>query len=114
MLVAAPIRGAAPESKVGYLVPTVVGRSVPVGGNLSEVPAELMDERVVVDQPIPGVVDIVSPSIGQFVVGLDGTELDVAGETVTLADTGALAPTGRTAAGHWSGDGRHQGRAAVP
>jgi membrane-bound serine protease (ClpP class) len=82
----APIRGAAPDVKIGYLAPTVTGGSGDaVGERFPDAPAELVDGRVVVKEPIPGVVDVVSPSIGQFLVGLDGTEVEIGGEAVILA-----------------------------
>jgi membrane-bound serine protease (ClpP class) len=74
--------------KVGHLAPTVAGSgeaAATVAESFPEVPAELIEGRVEVDGPIPGLVDVVSPSIGQFVVGLDGTRLQVRGETVTLS-----------------------------
>jgi membrane-bound serine protease (ClpP class) len=88
MLAGAPIRGAAPGVRVGYLAPTIAGSgeaAAAVVESFPEVPAELIEDRIEVDGPIPGLVDVVSPSIGQFVVGLDGTQLQVRGETATLA-----------------------------
>jgi membrane-bound serine protease (ClpP class) len=88
MLAAAPIRGAAPGVSVGHLAPTVAGSgesAESVAEAYPEVPAELIEDQVEVDGVIPGLVDVVSPSIGQFVVGLDGTQLQVGDETVTLA-----------------------------
>jgi membrane-bound serine protease (ClpP class) len=37
-----------------------------------------------VEIPIEGMVDVTAPSIGQFIVGLDGSTLEVRGEAVTL------------------------------
>ena len=48
------------------------------------VPAELLDEVVVISGPIPGVIDLVEPSIGQFIVGLHGLSVLVDGSEVTL------------------------------
>lgn len=88
MLAAAPIRAAAPGVQVGYLAPTIAGDDESpsaVGEAFPEVPEQLLADRVEVEGPIAGLVDVVSPSIGQFIVGLDGTQLEVAGETVTLS-----------------------------
>lgn len=85
LLASAAIRGAAPETEVGYLSPMLAGGSDDSTAGLGEeIPLELHDRRVVVTEPIPGLVDVVSPSIGQFVVGLDGGEVEVAGEVVVL------------------------------
>ncbi len=87
LLLAAPLRGAAPGAFVGYLSPTVNGSAGDAGAiaaRFADAPAGLMDERIEVGGPIPGLVDIVSPSIGQFVTGLDGAEVVVDGETIVL------------------------------
>jgi len=87
VLAAAPIRGAAPGVKVGNLAPTVAGSgesAASVAEAFPQVPSELIEGRTEVEDPISGLVDIVSPSIGQFVVGLDGMQVEVRGVTVTL------------------------------
>lgn len=88
MLAAAPIRGAAPGVKVGYLAPAIAGSGEDAGAvaeSFPGVPTEAIEGRIVVDGPVPGLVDLVAPSIGQFVVGLDGMEVEVRGVVVTLA-----------------------------
>jgi len=76
----ADVGSAAPGTEIGYLEPTVVTRdeiSVPYrpshdpGGEATT--DELRDTTVVVVDPIPGYVDQVVPTIGQLIVGLDGT-----------------------------------------
>lgn len=82
----ADIGAAAPGTKIGYLRPTVVTigtDTVPYrpshdpGGETSR--DELLEKSVVVDDAIPGYVDHIVPTIGQLIVGLDGT-------TVTRGD----------------------------
>lgn len=78
VLAAAPIRAAAPLATVGYADPAVAGVA-------SDDPAGLLsDEAVSVAVPIPGVVDIVQPSLSQLVADLDGVEVLVANQPVTL------------------------------
>jgi len=88
LLAVSAIGAAAPGVKVGYLWPTVAGdRSEPVDSLMAAYPdvsAELFTERVEVTEPIEGIVDLVVPSIGQLVTGVDGMSLDVNGEATTL------------------------------
>lgn len=88
---AAPIRGAAPGVRIGWALPLVAGSA----GDASaadalaalapDLPTVAYGDRVVVEsEPIPGLVDVVQPSIGQFIVALDGTTTTVRGEEVTL------------------------------
>ena len=74
------IGAAAPGTEIGYLEPTVVtNRDVTVPYRPShdadgdESTEAMRDTTVVVTDPIPGYVDIVVPTIGQLIVGLDGT-----------------------------------------
>lgn len=88
MLAAAPIKGAAPGVRIGYLAPTVAGSGgdgESVAASFPDVPLDLVDGTITVETPVAGIVEYVSPSIGQFVVGLDGVEVEIGGETVTLA-----------------------------
>lgn len=88
---AAPIRGAAPGVRIGWALPLVAGgasdeESAGVLLALApDLPAEAHAGRVLVGSaPIPGLVDVVQPSIGQFIVALDGMTVTVRGEEVTL------------------------------
>lgn len=88
LLLAAPIRAAAPEVLVGRAVPTVAGGrsdAEAVADRFPDLPVELFDRTVEVSGPIDGVIDVVTPSIGQLVVGLDGLEVEVDGTRKTLA-----------------------------
>ncbi len=80
LLNVADIGAAAPRTEIGYLAPTVVGATdVAVPYRPSHDPDGeasldlLRDTTVVVEDPIPGYVDVVVPTIGQLIVGLDGT-----------------------------------------
>ena len=101
LLNVADIGAAAPGTEIGYLAPTVAGDhdvSIPYRPSHHEDDARdssdgeaspnsdgeasldaLRDTTVVVEDPIPGYVDVVVPTIGQLIVGLDGT-------TVTRGD----------------------------
>jgi len=88
LLAAAAIRGAAPGAEIGFAVPTVAGTEARPGAVLErfpDLPADLLDGALHVDEPVPGLIEFVSPTIGQFVVGLDGREVVVAGETRVLS-----------------------------
>jgi membrane-bound serine protease (ClpP class) len=88
LLLASQLRGAAPGTRIGYLSPTVNGTAddaEEITAAYPDVPADLLANRVDVEGHIPGLVDIISPSIGQFVTGLDGSIVDIGGEPVTLA-----------------------------
>jgi len=87
------IAGAAPGTELGYLEPTVVKGSAvaPIRDDHGDPDAvrattrRLQRDAVVVHGPIPGYVDVVSPSIGQFIVGLDGAEIVRGGRTHVLS-----------------------------
>jgi membrane-bound serine protease (ClpP class) len=88
---AAPIRGAAPGVRIGWALPLVAGGSSDGDAGRAlltlapDLPAEAHSGRVLVgSEPITGLVDVVQPSIGQFIVALDGTTVSVRGEEVTL------------------------------
>jgi membrane-bound serine protease (ClpP class) len=89
LLAAAQIQGAAPGVVLGPAAPTVVG-SAPDGDAIAaahpDMPSEVIEGRMVVTETIPGLVTELQPSIGQFVVGLDGREV-VAGGTTHILDT---------------------------
>ena len=89
MLLAARIKGAAPQVRIGDLLPTVAGTADDADAVRIRFPgvAESLfvdAETSVAGDPIDGVVDIVSPSIGQFIVGLHGAVVEVRDTSVTL------------------------------
>jgi membrane-bound serine protease (ClpP class) len=84
LLAAAQVGLAASGTRVGYLQPTVAGGSAP-GQAPAGVPPRLLDEAVVVEGPIPGLVAEAIPTLGQVVVGLHGRIVMVRGEARTLA-----------------------------
>ncbi|MEX2322302.1 MAG: NfeD family protein [Acidimicrobiia bacterium] len=87
VMAAAPVTGAAPGTVIGPALPVVAGGDddTMVDEFAPSLPSEVRGGQVVVgESPIVSLVDLVAPSIGQFVVGLHGMEVVVAGETVTL------------------------------
>ncbi len=98
VLAAAPIRAAAPGAEVGYLYPTVSGRRGEppdaVAARVGPAAAPLLDEVVEVTGPVPGLVDIVAPSLGQLIVGLDGEVVATQGGDLVLATARASAGDG--------------------
>lgn len=78
ILMAAGVRGAAPGTVIGPAAPRVAGGPPPSAAPLTD------GAGIVVDAPITDLVDLVEPSIGQFVVGLDGMAVTVDGIPVTL------------------------------
>jgi membrane-bound serine protease (ClpP class) len=88
LLAAAAIRGAAPGAEIGFAVPTVAGtesRPAEAMEQFPDLPEQLLDGKLEVAEPVPGLVEVVSPTIGQLVVGLDGREVDAGGRTSTLS-----------------------------
>ena len=93
LLAAAGLRGVAPGSRVGYLAPTVAGGRDDAGevaARFPEVPDDLVSGSRVIREPVPGIADLVSPGIGQFVAALDGAEIQV-GDRVVVLDTATRA-----------------------
>ncbi len=89
VLEAAPLRLAAPGARLGYVRPLVVGSPGPAP------PSPLLDTEVVVEAPIPGLVDDVQPSLFQVLTSLDGRRAEWAGGTRSLELVGpALNPDG--------------------
>ena len=86
LVVSATLRGAAPGTTLGMGSPLIAGRRQIM---LAAWPAGMADDLVKVTAPIPDVVDLIEPSIGQFVVGLHG-------RTVTVAGTEVMLDTART------------------
>lgn len=95
MLAAAPVAGAAPGVVLGPASPTMAG-----GADDSDVirdahpgmPESIVEGSVVVEGDLGGFLDLVEPSIGQFVVGLDEREFVVQGSSVVV-DTAVDATT---------------------
>ncbi len=94
------VSGAAPGAQVGYLDPAVVAGDVeppfrsdhggPQEANASR--ERLRSTSVEVREPVAGYVDVVTPTIGQFIVGLDGIQILKNGATHVL-DTAAVEST---------------------
>ncbi len=83
LLLAASLKLAAPDARVGYLIPTVAGERR--RALVQEVPdAALLEGALVLSEARPGVVDDLVAAVGQVVVWLDGLEVTVAGETRRL------------------------------
>jgi membrane-bound serine protease (ClpP class) len=82
LFAAAAIRGAAPGVTIGRASPPLAGGE-PLADR-GDLPAAVVDDLVVVAAPDGVLVDVVAPSIGQFVVGLNGREVVVGGVTVVL------------------------------
>lgn len=80
VLAAASLRGAAPGAVLGPAAPPIAGSS----GTVTGVPAPVVDSEVVVESPVPGLAELVEPSIGQFVVGLHGRTVTIGGQEVVL------------------------------
>ena len=80
LLNVADIGAAAPGTEIGYLAPTVADdHAISIPYRPSHDPEGetsldlLRDSTVVVDEPISGYVDLVVPTIGQLIVGIDGS-----------------------------------------
>ena len=96
----APIKLAAPGAKIGAISPTTFERPVsnsefPIQADPSlpreqPVPEALFGERVVVDSPVPGLVDEVYPALTNVVQALDGRTVMVDGAEQTLQLTEAF------------------------
>jgi membrane-bound serine protease (ClpP class) len=88
LLAAAAVRGAAPGVEIGHAVPAVAGTAADPGAAVErfpDLPTDVLEGTLGVDGVVPGLVDVVSPTIGQLVVGLDGRELEAGGRTWTLS-----------------------------
>ena len=93
MLNVADVGAAAPNTTIGYLEPVVVrdhvdspelrpGHGDPEAAAVAA--ATMRSDAVTVDREIPGFVDLVVPTVGQLIVGLDGTEIAKADEVLTI------------------------------
>jgi len=87
LLASAQIAGAAPGVVLGPASPTRAGAgndSDAIRGAHPDLPEELLSGSVRVTHDFDGFLDLVEPSIGQFVVGLDGREVVMGGSQVVL------------------------------
>lgn len=87
LVAAAPVRGAAPGARIGWASPMVAGGeqdAEAISALRPDFPEEGLSGRIRVTDPVPGLVDVVQPAIGQFIASLHGTEVNVRGRTVTL------------------------------
>jgi membrane-bound serine protease (ClpP class) len=93
LLNVADVGAAAPNTMIGYLEPAVVrddaaspelrpGHGDPEAAAVAA--AAMRVDAVTVDGEVPGFVDFVVPTVGQLIVGLDGTEIAKAGEVLTI------------------------------
>jgi len=87
LLAAAPIAGAAPGVVLGPAVPTRAGAandSDTIRSAHPDLPGQLVSGSAPVTGDFDGFLDLVQPSIGQFVVGLHGREVVIDGVPVFL------------------------------
>lgn len=88
VLAAAPIAGAAPGVELGPASPTRAGDAddgAEIAAAHPDLPAELISGVVPVVDDFGGFLDLVEPSIGQFVVGLDGRQVTINGSPQILS-----------------------------
>lgn len=84
LLIAAPLKTAAPGVEIGYLTPTVAGSSDGVDVVAASSSFTMQEEKLTVQGPVPGLVDAAIPSIGQVVVWLNGREVQSQQGAATL------------------------------
>lgn len=82
LLLAAPLKAAAPGARIGLAEPTLVADTE---DTTTAVPLPLTESFLVVEEVVPGVVDVVSPAIRQLLQGLDGQTVPVGGQPVQLS-----------------------------
>jgi membrane-bound serine protease (ClpP class) len=75
--------GAAPGARIGYSIPTVAGESTEVDTGPRDAGFDTGATEITEEGPNPAYLDIISPSIGQFIAALDGRTI----EGVTLETT---------------------------
>jgi membrane-bound serine protease (ClpP class) len=88
LLATAPIRGAAPGVELGPASPTRAGGdddAAAIAAAHPDLPSELISGAAAVLDDLGGFLDLVEPSIGQFVVGLDGHEVMIDGSSKVLS-----------------------------
>ncbi len=87
LLATAQIAGAAPGVVLGPAAPTRAGAaddSEAIRSTHPDLPEQLISGSTSVEDDFGGFLDLVEPSIGQFVVGLDGRAVVVAGSPAVL------------------------------
>lgn len=84
LLLAAPMKTAAPGAEIGYLTPTVAGSDDVIEIVAGAASFDLFDEIVIVEGATPGLVDAALPSVGQVVVWLNGREVQSQRGAATL------------------------------
>lgn len=77
--------GAAPGARIGYSIPTVAGESTEVDTGPRDAGFDTGATEITEAGPNPGYLDIVSPSIGQFIAALDGMTIN--GATLETTET---------------------------
>ena len=100
----ADLGAAAPGTRLGYLNPAVMSEAHDIAPRIDRFPGSTEEERtadavaatmiltsnsLVVEEPIPGFVEQVVPSIGQLIVDLDG-EVITRGETTFEVETAEM------------------------
>jgi len=100
----ADLGAAAPGTRVGYLNPAVMTDNLAIAPRIDRFPGSTEEERTtdaattaqilatesfVLDEPIPGFVEQLVPSIGQLIVGLDG-EVTTRGDATFEIETGEM------------------------
>jgi len=84
----ASVGGGAPGAEIGWASPLVAGGGDDadrIRGIVPDFPEAEIDGTLVVSEPVPGLLDVVQPSIGQFIVALDGMIVPFGGGLVTLS-----------------------------
>ncbi|MDJ0962096.1 MAG: NfeD family protein [Acidimicrobiia bacterium] len=77
--------GAAPGARIGFAIPTVAGGSTEIVTGTRDEEFDTAATEITEDGPNPGYLDVVSPSIGQFIAALDGRTID--GVTLETTET---------------------------
>jgi membrane-bound serine protease (ClpP class) len=88
LLATAPIKGAAPGVELGPASPTRAGGAddaADIAASHPNLPPELISGATAVVDDFGGFLDMVEPSIGQFVVGLNGREVTIEGTPKVLS-----------------------------
>ena len=86
----ADFAGAAPGAQIGYALPTVAGTDSTSASDLGPGLTRLASDRVEITESneLPELLDVVTPSIGQFIASLDG--LIIGDQVIETADQTTL------------------------